>query len=97
MTRPMTSHNDKYRRKENKRRRIKDRLRRGQLTRGLGKSQVRRHKYLGNECAKCHHLGSIDNPLTIDHIDNDRQNNGPTNFQTLCFNCNQTKETLSGT
>lgn len=44
-------------------------------------------KYLKDKCEHC----NIDNIilLLIHHIDRDRENNNPSNLQTLCYNCHR--------
>lgn len=44
-----------------------------------------------DKCNKCGFLPITPNQLEIDHIDGDRQNNSPSNLETLCCNCHAYK------
>lgn len=43
-----------------------------------------------NSCFLCGHIGSAENPLSLDHVD-PKGPNKPENLLTLCLSCNNTK------
>lgn len=46
-------------------------------------------------CERCNFLPEHECQLTVDHIDGDKTNNDPDNFQTLCANCHNLKSYLN--
>ena len=58
---------------------------------GLRMAVLKRDNYT----CKCGNIGYAGNPLQIDHIDNDRNNNSIDNLQVMCRECNQGKYWLS--
>lgn len=53
------------------------------------KLKYRKHKK--NKCEKCGFTPKHKCQLDVDHIDNDHNNNDPSNLQTLCANCHRLK------
>lgn len=48
-------------------------------------------RYLESQCSRCGFIPEDPCQLDVDHIDGNRSNNTPTNFQTLCANCHRLK------
>jgi len=49
----------------------------------------REHK--GNSCEVCGFTAVHECQLDVDHVDNNHENNEPSNLQTLCSNCHRLK------
>lgn len=47
--------------------------------------------YKGSFCGRCGFIPEHSCQLDVDHIDGDKQNNQPSNYQTLCANCHRLK------
>ena len=56
-----------------------------------GDRPSKRDKYLSFYCKKCGFVPQHKVQLHLDHIDGNRANNHPSNFQTLCANCQALK------
>lgn len=48
------------------------------------------------ECEECGFVPVWLGQLDVDHIDGDKTNNDPSNYQTLCANCHRLKTHLNG-
>lgn len=48
-------------------------------------------KYKKDHCELCGFIPKIPQQLDVDHIDGNKENNSPLNFQTLCANCHRLK------
>jgi hypothetical protein len=48
-------------------------------------------KYKKEICEKCNFIPEHSCQLDVDHIDGNRNNNNPSNLQTLCANCHRLK------
>ena len=46
-------------------------------------------KHVGDSCERCGFIALYPCQLDVDHIDDDRTNNDPSNLQTLCANCHR--------
>lgn len=55
-------------------------------------NSVHRKNYCENCGFKPEHISQLD----VDHIDGNRNNNDPSNLQTLCANCHRLKTHLNG-
>lgn len=53
------------------------------------KTEYRFHKK--SYCERCGFIPEIPNQLDVDHIDGNKKNDNPENFQTLCANCHRLK------
>ena len=61
-----------------------------------GKNKGRRALYLKSQCERCGFVPEIIQQLQLDHIDGNRANNHPSNYQTLCANCHALKTHMNG-
>lgn len=52
-------------------------------------------RFKKNQCESCGFLALDPCQLDVDHIDENRHNNSPSNLQTLCANCHRLKSKLS--
>lgn len=52
-------------------------------------------QYKKDRCEACGFMADYPCQLDVDHIDGNRDNNNPNNFQTLCANCHRLKTFLS--
>lgn len=48
-----------------------------------------------DKCEKCGFIPQHTCQLDVDHIDGDKKNNNPSNYQTLCSNCHRLKTFLN--
>jgi hypothetical protein len=48
-------------------------------------------QHRGDKCERCNFIPEHPCQLDVDHIDGNKNNNDPVNFQTLCANCHRLK------
>ena len=68
-------------------RKVRNNSTRPRLQIGLRYKVLKAHNFT----CKCGNIGEKGNPLQVDHIDNNRENNDFNNLQVLCRECNQGK------
>lgn len=61
----------------------------GRLCSSCKKKTWQKHK--GSCCDRCGFVPEHPCQLDVDHIDGNKQNNEPSNYQTLCANCHRLK------
>lgn len=54
-----------------------------------------RARHLKDKCGNCGFVPIHEIQLQVDHVDGNRRNNHPSNFQTLCANCHTLKTYVS--
>ena len=62
------------------------------------RESLKRHPhraYRQDACSRCGFVPEHSCQLDVDHIDGNRFNNDPSNFQTLCANCHRLKTILN--
>ena len=52
-------------------------------------------KHKKNNCEQCGFIPQHRSQLDVDHIDGNKENNDPSNYQTLCANCHRLKTFLN--